>query len=77
MMESQAQEGRDGAREGRFQPARQVPDPKAGGRQVAPQALARGWYRTQRRPGWLKAARPWEHRPDGTGLALGLGVEPT
>lgn len=61
----------------RFQPARQVTDPKAGGLQVALQALVRGWYRTQRRPGWLKAARPWEHRPDGTGLALGLGVEPT
>lgn len=45
----------------RFQPAQWVTDPKAGGLQVALQALVRGW----------------EHRPDGTGLALGLGVETT
>ena len=61
----------------RFQPAQWVTDPKAGGLQVALQALVQGWYQTQRRPGWLRAAGPWEHRPDGTGLALGLGVKTT
>ena len=44
---------------------------------MALQALVRGWHQTQRRPGWLRAARPREHRPDGTGLALGLGVKTT
>ena len=66
-----------GPKKVRFQPAQWVMDPKAGGLQVALQALVQGWYQTQRRPGWLRAAGPWEHRPDGTGLALGLGVKTT